>query len=515
MLMPFHKLISVSPLGAHAWVPIDDETTMNYSIEYWPDRPLSEAELEFSRHGDFIHPELVPGTDRKKQNRDNDYLIDRALQKSGHYTGIRGLGVQDCGIQESMGPIADRAIEHLGVGDTVIIKIRRLLLQTLRDVAAGADPPGLDPASYRVRSGSFTLRRGAILRGGARPMRPHPRAVFREIAAVPRPAIALLAALALFSTAARAEPVTIRVSWVAIVSNLPSILFLKDGIARHNGQSYRFEPLHFSSTPLMIPALATDELDIATLAYSSLGAAIDKAGLDDLRVIADELQDGVEGYYSDEYMVRADSPIRTVEDLKGKILASSGIGGAMDVPLRGMLKKHGLDDKKDVTIVEVSMPNHRAALAGGKVDLISSPLPFSQDPGLRQMARTLFTQREAAGTTQMIVWTARAGWLAQHRAAIVDFLEDTIRARRYFADPANHAEIVRLVTSFTKESAERYEFWLFTKRDYFRDPDDLPNIGALQENLDALGELGLLAAKIDVAAHADLSLVKEAAARVQ
>jgi len=29
---------------------------------------------------------------------------------------------------------------------------------------------------------------------------------------------------------------------VAIVSNLPSILFLKPGIARHEGKSYVFEP---------------------------------------------------------------------------------------------------------------------------------------------------------------------------------------------------------------------------------------------------------------------------------
>ena len=133
---------------------------MNYSIEYWPDRPLSREDHDFSSHGDFIHPELIPGTDRKKQNRDNDYLIDRALQKSGHYTGIRGLGTQDVGIQESMGPIADRTIENLGVGDMAIVKIRRLLLQTLRDVEAGAEPPGLDPASYRVRSGGFVVAPG-------------------------------------------------------------------------------------------------------------------------------------------------------------------------------------------------------------------------------------------------------------------------------------------------------------------------------------------------------------------
>jgi nitrite reductase/ring-hydroxylating ferredoxin subunit len=164
MLMPFHKLIPVSPLGAHAWVPIDDENTMNYCVEYWPDRPLSKTDHEFSSHGEFIHPEVIPGTDRKVQNRDNDYLIDRALQKTGHYTGIRGLGTQDVGIQESMGPIADRTRENLGVGDTAIARIRRLLLQTVRDVAAGGEPPSLDPNSYRVRCGGFVVAPGQSFR---------------------------------------------------------------------------------------------------------------------------------------------------------------------------------------------------------------------------------------------------------------------------------------------------------------------------------------------------------------
>ena len=51
-----------------------------------------------------------------------------------------------------MGPIADRTRENLLIGDTAIVKIRRLLLQTLRDHAAGKKLPGLDPRSYRVRS---------------------------------------------------------------------------------------------------------------------------------------------------------------------------------------------------------------------------------------------------------------------------------------------------------------------------------------------------------------------------
>jgi hypothetical protein len=91
-------------------------------------------------------------------------MIDRALQKSGKsYTGMFGLGIQDCGIQESMGPIADRTIEHLGKSDTTIIQIRRLLLRALKDFEAGGTPPGLDPASYRVRSGRFTMATGQPL----------------------------------------------------------------------------------------------------------------------------------------------------------------------------------------------------------------------------------------------------------------------------------------------------------------------------------------------------------------
>jgi nitrite reductase/ring-hydroxylating ferredoxin subunit len=165
MLMPFHKLIATALPGAHAWVPIDDENTMNYCVEYSHDHPLESADLADSRDGLFIHPELIPGVERAVANKDNDYLIDRVLQKSGtSYTGIKGIGRQDVAIQESMGPIADRSIEHLGVSDTVIIRLRQLLLQTLKDFENGvAQLPGLDPQAYRVRPGRFTVSKSRTL----------------------------------------------------------------------------------------------------------------------------------------------------------------------------------------------------------------------------------------------------------------------------------------------------------------------------------------------------------------
>ena len=162
MLMPFHKIISTSPFGAHMWVPMDDENTMLYSIDFQPNRPLNEAELANARSGDWIHSDNLPGSDYGVRNKRNDYLIDRALQKSGKsFTGLKGFGTQDCAIQESMGPIVDRSDEHLLMGDAAIVKLRQLLLNAVRDNEAGKPAPGGNPHSYRVRSLRCELSRDA------------------------------------------------------------------------------------------------------------------------------------------------------------------------------------------------------------------------------------------------------------------------------------------------------------------------------------------------------------------
>jgi nitrite reductase/ring-hydroxylating ferredoxin subunit len=162
MLMPFHKIISSMPHAAHVWAPIDDENTMLYSIDFSPDRPLTEQDMARSKAWRGIHTENIPGTDHAIRNKANDYLIDRALQASGKsYTGMKGLGTQDCAIQESMGPIADRTAEHLLASDAAIVKIRRLLLQTLKDHAAGKPLPGMRPDSFRVRSTRYEAPKSA------------------------------------------------------------------------------------------------------------------------------------------------------------------------------------------------------------------------------------------------------------------------------------------------------------------------------------------------------------------
>ena len=63
----------------------------------------------------------------------------------------------------------------------------------------------------------------------------------------------------------------------------------------------------------MITALANSELEVASLAYSTLGIAIKNAGLDDLRVIADEFRDGSAGLlHATNIYVLKDGPIKSV-----------------------------------------------------------------------------------------------------------------------------------------------------------------------------------------------------------
>src|SRR5258707_6071453 len=286
----------------------------------------------------------------------------------------------------------------------------------------------------------------------------------------------LCAALSFSVGSARsAEPVKIRVSWIAPITNWASLLLEKKDLARHQGQSYVLEPVRYVGTPQMITALANGELEIANLAFSTLPIAIQNAGLDDLRVIADELQDGVDGYYSQEYMVLAEGPIRKIEDLKGKVVATVAAGAAVDVAMRTMLRKHGLEDKRDYAMIEGPPPTMRAMLADKKADLVPVVLPFALDPELRRIARPLFVNRDVVGVTQLLVWTARQSFLDKNRAAMVDFAEDTLRITRWFLDPANHGEVMAIAGRLTKQPPERFD-WPFTKRDYYHARDMVPDL---------------------------------------
>jgi len=326
--------------------------------------------------------------------------------------------------------------------------------------------------------------------------------------------VVTLLALGVGGGGAQAEPLKIRGAWVAPLANLASVWLQKKDLAVHFGQSYVFEPVRYAGTPPMITAIANNELEIGNLAFSTLPIAIENAGMDDIRVISDDFQDGVAGYVSNDYQVLADGPIKKVEDLKGKVLATNAAGSGVDIAMRAMLRKHGLEANRDYTIIEGPFPGMKSMLIEKKVDLIPAVLPFMLDPELKKSARSLFDMKDAIGRSQFVMWSAHKPFIDAHRAALVDFLEDSLRILHWYLDPKNHEAAAEIASQLTKQPPERFG-WIFSKNDYYRDPNLIPDLDALQKNVDMTRDLGFARGSLNVKAHSDLSLIQEAANRLK
>ena len=171
-LLPSHTIIPYQKGGSihgHCWVPRDDETCWVWTISWNPEAPLSEEEWRSIREETFVHARVDPVTFRPVRNKDNNYLVDRDLQRNSSMTGMQSFATQDMAVQESMGPIVDRTRERLGTSDTAIIAMRRLLLQEMRALEEGKEPFASQHGDvYSVRSASMVLKRDVPFDEGAR-----------------------------------------------------------------------------------------------------------------------------------------------------------------------------------------------------------------------------------------------------------------------------------------------------------------------------------------------------------
>ena len=58
----------------------------------------------------------------------------------GHFSGFRHLITEDFVVALSQGTIADRSSEFLSAGDAAVVRLRRMLLDSVREFMAGKRP---------------------------------------------------------------------------------------------------------------------------------------------------------------------------------------------------------------------------------------------------------------------------------------------------------------------------------------------------------------------------------------
>lgn len=152
-----------------AWVPIDDYNTMFVSFSEAGKSPVGNTKNSSKLAGIGMGLNYVenPGSGpldrwRLQESRENDYMIDREMQKTESYTGIQGIHLQDQMITESMGPVSDRTGEHLGTSDQMITATRRRLIKAVKALEkSGELPPGIEnPEVFHLaRSGGMIINR--------------------------------------------------------------------------------------------------------------------------------------------------------------------------------------------------------------------------------------------------------------------------------------------------------------------------------------------------------------------
>ena len=134
------------------FVPMDDNRTARYSFatlvppnthEYGGENlfavaPFTTPISRGRRRG------LIP----REYTMDNDYQIDRDVQRDSTFSGVADFVSQDLMVTESMGPIYDRTQEKLGSTDLAISRMRHILLKAAKTLGAGEEPPAIRQGEY-------------------------------------------------------------------------------------------------------------------------------------------------------------------------------------------------------------------------------------------------------------------------------------------------------------------------------------------------------------------------------
>jgi NitT/TauT family transport system substrate-binding protein len=329
--------------------------------------------------------------------------------------------------------------------------------------------------------------------------------------------LAVLAAAILLSAGASAEPVKLRVQWSATPGHptplMPLVPKYGPDVLLHYGKSYVVEPMFMGGGGAALTALGSGDVDLASINPQAFVLGLMEAKLD-IRAIGQQLSEGVPGFHGSSFWVRADE-VKTIADLKGKIIGVSALGTNIDAAARTMLARAGLEAGKDYQFVEIRFTAQLAALESKRVDAAILLQPFNLIAKKNPAYKSLFSVADVIGAQETSSWIGKADFIVKNRAVLVDFLEDNIRMRRWSYDPKTRQEALKLVAEVTKQPIENFQEWTFTEADFFRDPNCLIDVARFQKNVDDLHALKILPMTAQVADKIDNSLAKEAAARIK
>ena len=276
----------------------------------------------------------------------------------------------------------------------------------------------------------------------------------------------------------------------------------KPEILKNFGKSYDVYWIRFSGSGDAMPALVAGKLDACLATPFPMANALNQSRVP-VTIVHQLLSFGFDGYYDDFTVVRADSGITKVADLKGKVFGVNAIGGTVDQGVRIIAKKNGLNPDRDLTIVEARPPALAAMVRDNKIQAATLFQPFFEEAMAKGDLKILYKTSDIYGTATDYVFMAFDDkFLKANPKAVRDYVEDYLIAVNWALD--NRAEAVRIYAEQWKLPQPLVDSYLLTKKDYLVRRDGKVSAASIQPIVDALASNGFIE-RFDVAKYMDLS----------
>jgi ABC-type nitrate/sulfonate/bicarbonate transport system substrate-binding protein len=215
------------------------------------------------------------------------------------------------------------------------------------------------------------------------------------------------------------------------------------------------------------------------------------------------------------YDLFARPAIKSYADLKGKTVSHWTVAPEVSVALiRRLMSNGGLKDGDYNLIAGGSLPARYAALSKGAVDAAILTAPFNllaRRDGMTVLGGLYDIPAIFAGVIE------NTNWAPRHREAVVATLKALILGFRYTANPANKAEVVKMLADSGHVDpvvvGQTYDQF-YRNQTYLTSWDLVPSPRSMQGVVDILTAMGQLPKGAMAQTYFDLSYLNAALAQV-
>jgi NitT/TauT family transport system substrate-binding protein len=184
---------------------------------------------------------------------------------------------------------------------------------------------------------------------------------------------------------------TVKIGYFANLTHGTALVGLKEGFFAKELGSTRIVPQVFNAGPSEIEALNAGSIDIGWIGPSPAVNGYAKSGGQSLRIISGSASGGVK-------LVVNPKKIKTVDDLKGKRIATPQLGNTQDVALLNYVAQKGWKvdaqtGKGDVSVIRLDNKETPAAYQSGSIDGAWVPEPTASKL-VTEGAKVLLDERD-------------------------------------------------------------------------------------------------------------------------